>query len=48
MTKKLRTHLAEAQSMPMSEQGDFLKRAFEKWQGKEAQIDDILLVGFQI
>jgi serine phosphatase RsbU (regulator of sigma subunit) len=48
MTRNLRNLFSEMKSKPMSEQGEHLKNTFEKWQGKEQQIDDVLVVGFRL
>lgn len=45
--KRFRELLTEISHLPMKEQGARLERTFTDWQGEEAQIDDVLVVGIR-
>ncbi len=44
----LRSMIEECYTKPMSEQGKYIETKFNKWQGKNKQIDDILVLGIKI
>jgi serine phosphatase RsbU (regulator of sigma subunit) len=48
MSKKLKELLMEIQSCTMSEQRTRLEEAFEKWRGRHAQVDDVLVIGVRM
>ncbi len=47
-TVPFRSLLRELSQKPMSEQKELLIKAFEDWKGKGKQIDDILVMGFEV
>lgn len=48
MTKQLKELLLSIHKKPMSEQEKLIQRTFEKWKIKQAQVDDVLVVGIKI
>lgn len=48
MTKRFKELLQTHHKMPIVEQGEFLDKIIEDWRGNHAQIDDILVIGFQV
>lgn len=48
MLKGLRNLLFEASKKPITEQETFLENEFVKWQGREKQVDDVLVFGLRI
>jgi serine phosphatase RsbU (regulator of sigma subunit) len=46
MVKRLKSLLLSIHDLPMAEQKSILERELIDWQGKEEQVDDILLIGF--
>lgn len=48
MTKNFKKLLIENHTLPMHEQHDKLKKTIKEWQGNTMQVDDILVVGFEI
>ena len=47
MSGKLKELLFEKHNLPMKEQLTFFSDYFKKWQGKNDQVDDVLLLGFR-
>ena len=47
MTKKFREMLLSIQHLSMQEQYQFTKDYFEKWKGRNEQLDDVLLIGIK-
>ncbi|MCB0495890.1 MAG: SpoIIE family protein phosphatase [Cyclobacteriaceae bacterium] len=45
--KRTRDLLLEHAHLPMSDQHDKVKSAFEEWQGNHTQIDDVLMIGIK-
>ena len=48
LTRHFRDMLCTISSMPWQKQRDHLDQTLQNWQGKEAQTDDILVVGLEI
>ena len=48
MARSLKKLLLDIQSLEMEEQKAALEVAFEKWRGKEDQIDDVCMIGIRI
>jgi serine phosphatase RsbU (regulator of sigma subunit) len=48
MVKKLKELLLSIYHLPMKEQREILANTFEKWKGKHEQVDDILVIGFNL
>jgi len=48
MSKKLKNLLLTINSKTMTEQRQILENEFDSWKGENSQIDDILIVGFEI
>lgn len=48
LSKQLRKILLSIQQHPMKKQHELLQTALEKWQGNEAQVDDILFIGIRV
>lgn len=48
MTKRFYNLLVDVHDKPFDEQQEILDRIIEKWKGNNAQIDDILVIGFKI
>jgi CRP-like cAMP-binding protein len=48
MTKIFKEILIDIQNLNMDEQKEFLKDYFEKWKGKNEQVDDVLVIGVRI
>jgi len=48
MTKNFKSLLLEIHKEPMVKQRQLLAQHFEDWKGKNKQIDDVIVVGFQI
>lgn len=46
--KNFRAMLKSISYLPMQEQGDLLKELFLQWKGDSKQIDDVLIIGFQV
>jgi hypothetical protein len=40
--------LVEATAFDVVDQRDFLKRKFDDWKGQHEQLDDIMVMGFQL
>jgi hypothetical protein len=40
--------LQEIHTQPIEKQSSILEEIMEEWQNKEAQTDDMLIIGFQI
>jgi serine phosphatase RsbU (regulator of sigma subunit) len=36
------------EALPMSQQKQHLENAFNEWKGKAQQVDDVLVIGFQL
>lgn len=47
-TKRFRELVMSLQDQPMSAQGDALKTVYHDYKGAEEQLDDVLVIGFQI
>jgi len=48
MTKRFKEVLLSIQNLSMQEQKTYLKKYFEKWQGSNEQVDDVLVIGIRI
>jgi len=48
MTKNFKTLLLENYKLPMNEQKEILQKSLNDWRGDSMQVDDILVVGFQL
>jgi serine phosphatase RsbU (regulator of sigma subunit) len=48
MTRNLRSLLTDIQHLSVEEQSAKINHAFESWQGESMQIDDVLLIGFEL
>lgn len=48
MSKKLRAMLLEIHTLPFAQQKQRLDRTIQDWMGDQAQIDDILVIGFKV
>lgn len=48
MYKNFRELLISSKHLSLREQGDFLKESFDKWQGYNEQIDDVLVIGVSV
>lgn len=48
MYRQLREKLLEVNKLPMPHQKEMLLNTFNKWMGKEDQIDDVLLMGIRV
>ncbi|BDD10260.1 hypothetical protein FUAX_26920 [Fulvitalea axinellae] len=48
LDKRLRKVLSEIQDLPMEEQENTLMRTFIDWKQEESQVDDVLVLGFQL
>jgi len=48
MTKNFKTLLLENHQLPMEDQKQILQKAIDEWKGDSMQIDDILVVGFEL
>jgi serine phosphatase RsbU (regulator of sigma subunit) len=48
MTKNFKSLLLEIHKEPMVKQRQILDQKFEDWKGKNKQIDDVIVVGFQV
>ncbi|MCC5946647.1 MAG: SpoIIE family protein phosphatase [Bernardetiaceae bacterium] len=47
-SKQLRQMIADLQEESLQKQEESVAKAFQNWQGKKVQIDDVLLMGFEI
>jgi serine phosphatase RsbU (regulator of sigma subunit) len=48
MKKNFYSLLLEIHQKPMDEQKEILFKTFKDWKGEQAQIDDVLVIGFKI
>jgi serine phosphatase RsbU (regulator of sigma subunit) len=48
MTKNFKNLLLDIHKKPMSKQQQILDETIEKWRGESMQVDDILVIGFQV
>lgn len=48
MSKRFRKLLFDIHQLPMAEQRNRLETALTDWQGKEDQVDDVLVIGFRV
>ncbi len=48
MKKRFREFLFSIYKKPMQEQQEILQSEFQAWQGKEKQLDDVLVMGFKV
>ena len=48
MTKKLKEILLSIQSLTMKEQHAHLSNEFNKWKGRQEQVDDVLVIGVKV
>lgn len=46
--KNFRRIIESLGGIPMSRQKEYLESAFEEWKGKTQQVDDVLILGFQV
>lgn len=48
LSKNLKNILLTIQELSMAEQEIYLKKYFEKWKGKQEQVDDVLIIGIRM
>ena len=48
MSKRLNELILQYANTPMNEQGKLFSEAFDQWKGDIEQVDDVLLIGFEI
>jgi serine phosphatase RsbU (regulator of sigma subunit) len=46
--KNFKRIIESVEGLPMARQKEYLESAFEEWKGKEQQVDDVMIFGFQI
>ena len=47
MRRQLKEKLLSIHKLPMAEQGHLMEQEFYQWMGREKQLDDVLLMGFE-
>jgi serine phosphatase RsbU (regulator of sigma subunit) len=48
MSRSFYALLQESASLPIGQQGERLRQAFQQWKGQQEQIDDVLVLGIEL